>query len=209
MTYGVYSISNGDTVQIDSAKSYSYLGTVQSGTGSSITLSNSGDMLFIKPASFPSTAIWGSSASGSVYTVYANTTVTAASYGVLRPTKANTGSTSGYGFEVYNIDGQLAFDSETFVSGTSGDKVGTIVRVIDGNGAYGNQSTIYTGSDYTDVYALVNSSNKTSNPNVVIHCFKWDQATTSILYASFITGLPFGGGAYFYNGSSIVLAKII
>jgi hypothetical protein len=207
MGYGLSSTSSNNTVQIDSDSPYSYFKTTAQGTASSISLADSTDMLFIKPPS-TSTATWGTSYSGGAYAVYADTTATAADYVALRPSRVSS-PTTGYGLQVFNLDGQLAFDSGVFISSTSGDKVASVVRVVDVSGAYGNYSTIYTGADYDQVYALINGSYKTNSSFVVLHSFKWDQATTSIKYVSYVAGIFGGGTQYFYNGSSVVLVKLI
>lgn len=207
MGYGISSTSSNNTVQIDSDSPYSYFKTTAQSSGNTVTLSNPTDLLFIKPPSFPSSFTWGTNVSGGVYSIYADNAVTAADYVALRPSRISS-ATTGYGLQVFNVDGQLAFDSGVFISGTSGDKIATVVRVVDINGAYGNYSSIYTGSDYEQVYALVNGSYRTW-PQVVLHSFRWNQATTSIQYASFLAAAPPVPGATFYNGSSIVLVKLI
>lgn len=209
MGYGLSLTSSNNTIQIDSDRPYSYFKTTQVGSGSSISLANPTDLLFIKPPTFPTNgAIWGTSYSGGVYTVYADTTVTSVNYVALRPTRVSS-ATTGYGLQVYNVDGQLAFDSGVFTTST-GDQIVSVVRVIDATGAYGNFGNVYTGADYDQVYALINGSYKTNSTGFVLHSFKWNQPTTSIQYASYLAAAPpYITGSYFYNGSSIVLVKLI
>lgn len=208
MSYGILVNSGNNTVQLDSDSPYSYLKVTQQGSGTSVTLTDTTDLVFIKPPS-ASTAIWGvDTTTYPTYTIYANVTNTSANYLALRPTKVNTAST-GYGLQVFNVDGQLAFDSGVFISATAGENVPYISKVIDAQGAYGNFSTIYTGADYLSVYACVNNSIKTSSASVVINSFKWDQASTSIQYVSQIAASPPLPQITYYNGSSIILVKSI
>lgn len=208
MAYGISVTSGNNTVQIDSDKPYTYLKATQKGSGTSVTLNDITDLVFIKPPS-SSTAVWGvDTTTYPTYTIYANTTNTAADYLVLRPTRVNTAST-GYGLQVLNVDGQLAFDSGVFSSGTAGENVAYVSKVVDAQGAYGNYSAIYTGSDYLSVYACVNNSIKNASASVVINSFKWDAASTSIQFVSILAAAPPFTGATFYNGSSIVLVKSV
>lgn len=203
MGYGISVTSSNNTIQIDSDRPYSYLKATQISSGLTITTTDTTDSIFIKPPS-ASTAIWGTNpTSNTTFDIYAGSTNTSADYLVLRPTKVSS-PTTGYGLQVFNVDGLLAFDSGIFTS--TATTIPYVVRVIDAQGAYGNYSTIYTGADYLSVYAGVNNSIRGAG---YIHCFKWDQATTSIQYVSQLpASFPFTG-ATFYNGSSILLVKLI
>jgi hypothetical protein len=208
MTYGIVANSSNNTLQIDSDRPFSYLKVTQKSTGTSVTVSDITDLVFIKPSS-SSTAIWGMDSTGyPTYSIYANTTNTSADYLVLRPAKVTSPST-GYGLQLYNSDNQLAFDSGIFDSGTVGENVAYVSKVVDAQGAYGNYSTIYTGSDYLSVYACVNNSIKNASASIVINSFKWDAASTSIQYISQLAAAPPFTGATFYNDSSIILVKSI
>lgn len=208
MGYGLSVNSGNNTIQIDSDKPYSYLKTTQQGSGLSVTVTDVTDLVFIKPPS-ASTAIWGIDPTPyPTYNIYAGTTNTSGNYLVLRPTKVSS-ATTGYGLQVRNVDGQLAFDSGVFVSSTVGEAVPYVSRVIDAQGAYGNSSTIYTGSDYLSVYACVNNSIKNTSASIAIHSFRWDAGTTSIKYISQLSAAPPFPGATYYNGSSIILVKSI
>ena len=214
MGYGIQIQSANNTLQIDSDRSLRYLKVTAEGTSTSVTTANLTDLIFMKPASFPTTATWGAFRTGSAgswtYTFYANGVATNANYLVLRPTSVSSPSNTGYGLVLYNPEGQLAFDSGTFVSATVGRKTPQIIQVFDQNALYGdvNQSAsiAYTGADYNTVYAGVNTS-VVSGLGVYLECFAWVAGTTQIKFVSYFTFLS--SLTYYYNSSNIMLVRLV
>lgn len=213
MTYGILVKSETDTLQIDSDRPLSYLKVTQSGYGSSFTVPNLTDLVYIRATSPNDTRVWGPQRTGSpavgyTYTIYANSTITPADYLVLRPTSTGTPST-GYGIRVNNSDGQLSFDSGTFISGTAGKKVAQVVDIVEKNAVYGDPSLspgsiVYLGADYMQVYVPVNPSNNIS-ASIALHCYVYRSTTNTIRFKSIFTFLQ--SAAVYYNGSDIVLVK--
>jgi hypothetical protein len=207
MAYGLLVNSGNNTVQIDSARPMCYLKPVQIASGNAVTITDSDEFIFVKPPSFPNATRWGlNPVSTTVFNITSNGTQTSANYLTLRATSVGGASSTGYGLQVFNVDGNLAFDSGIF-SGATGTSIPYLSKIIDINGAFGGNSVIYTGADYDQIYACVNGS--ISSGSVAIHSFTWDQATTTIKYTSQIAASPPFSGFYYYNQSTILLVKLI
>lgn len=206
MAYGLLVNSGNSTLQIDSDRPMCYLKAVQIASGNVVTVADQNEFIFVKPPSFPNATRWGLSAvSANTFNITSNGTQTSTNYLTLRATNVST-ATTGYGLQVLNVDGNLAFDSGIF-SGVVGTSIPYVSKVIDINGAYGNFSTIYTGADYEQIYACVNGS--IGGLTTAINTFTWDQATTSIKYTSQISGSPPFPNVVYYNQSTILLVKLI
>lgn len=213
MTYGLKVNSANNSIQIDSDQQLSYLKTVQTASAATVTtaltpaLNLETDLIFAKPTTMGDT-IYGSF-SGGIFTF--NVSV---SYYILRPTKTNTASTSGYGLQVFNaVDGALAFDSEVF-SG-SGSTILQISKVCPQGTVSGNYGNVYTGSDYNTIYSCVNYS-VANIPGGSFqdyrNNFQYNVASTSIKFKNYWYVAPFfGSGGYVYNTNwiSLLLAKVV
>jgi hypothetical protein len=207
MAYGLLVNSGNSTVQIDSARPMCYLKPVQMSSGNVVTVADQDELIFIKPPSFPNATRWGLTPGTTSFNITSNGTQTATDYLTLRATSVGGASSTGYGLQVFNVDGNLAFDSEIF-TGATGIKVPYLSKIIDINGVYGASNIIYTGADYDQIYACVNGSISTT-ASISIHTFIWEQATTTIKYVSQIAASsPFPGYTY-YNQSTILLVKLI
>lgn len=209
MAYGLYIQSGNSTLQIDSSRPLRYFKVTSAGVGASVTVPNLTDIVFMKPGSFASSQNWGSQRTGSAgsytYTFYANGVASNASYMVCRPTSVSAPSNTGYGLVVYNSDGQLAFDSGTFISATVSRKTAEVVQVFDKGALYGDgSSTMYSASDYQDVYCCINSSYM-SGINTNIDCFRYDITAQKItyIYKWLFTFIVFG-----YNPGSVIIARL-
>ena len=207
MAYGLLVNSGNNTVQINSNSPMSYLKPVQIASGNAVTITDSNDFICIKPPTLPNATKWGlNPVSTTVFNITSDGAQTSANYLTLRATSVSGASSTGYGLQIFNVDGNLAFDSEIF-TGATGIQVPYLSKIIDAQGAagYGATNTIYTGADYDQIYACVNGSYATGTS--YMHTFIWDQATTSIKYFSQVgaASLVF----YYYNQSTILLVKLI
>jgi hypothetical protein len=206
MAYGLLVNSGNNTVQINSDSPMCYLKPVQIASGNAVTITNPDQLICIKPPTLPDATKWGlNPISTTVFNITSNGTQTSANYLTLRATSVDT-ATTGYGLQVFNVDGNLAFDSGIF-TGIDGIKIPYLSKIIDAQGApgFGATNTIYTGADYDQIYACVNGSYATGTS--YMHTFIWDQATTSIKYFSQVgTGFQV---LYYYNQSTILLVKLI
>ena len=208
MAYGLLVNSGNNTLQIDSARPMCYLKPVQISSGNVVTITDSDEFILVKPPSFPNATRWGlNPVSTTVFNITSNGTQTVTNYLTLRATSVGGASSTGYGLQVFNVDGNLAFDSGIF-SGATGTSIPYLSKIIDINGAYGNFSTIYTGADYDQIYACVTGS-LAGTASIAIHTFTWDQTTTSIKYVSQLAASPPFTGYTYYNQSTILLVKLI
>lgn len=195
MAYGLYVTSGNSTLQIDSSKSYSYLKVTAAGTGTSVTRS-ANELLFVRPSAATARPV-GANQSGTTYTFYDQLyNSVSLNYLKIQAVRAASAST-GYGLQVYNVDGQLAFDSGVFTSGTAGENVAQIdfIRPAEApyiSGNYTNSASIvYTGSNYLSIYMNITNSYFTATPNTRLAGYHWNSADTTIRYGSYIAG-PFG-----------------
>lgn len=117
MTYGIKILGGVDNIQIDSDRSNVGLKIIDSGTSSTIpgTVANTFFDKLIAINYIP--------ASGSVFPLFLNKATTPWSVvnfngtaipvdWVILDTFGNTPSTSGYGIQIYNADGDISFDSQ-------------------------------------------------------------------------------------------------
>lgn len=207
MTYGISVKSSTNTLQIDSDQPYSYYKLIASGTGTTVTVSGLNldkDLVLAKPAS-PANH-------GSLGTIFSPSTgkidfKISANYYVLRPVAVTGASSATYGIRVYNVDGQIAFDSGHF--GTGEDVILQIASLISPGAASGNtalspQSIVYSGTDYASVYACVNKSNVVGTTNN-LNDFFWSSPTKTIRFNSYLYVL---GTYYYFTNPALILAKV-
>lgn len=202
--------SGTNTLQIDSDQPYSYYKVVASGTGTAVTVSGldrNKDLIFARLTS--------PTQGGSLGTRYSPTNriefPSSADYYVLRPVSVTGASSATYGIRVYNVDGQVAFDSGHF--GTGEDVILQITTIISPGAAYGQTgnslSILYSGSDYKNVFCCVNHTSIITITQQTLGDFFYSSPTTSIRYNSYLySAIPPGTYHYQNNPSSIVLAKI-
>lgn len=217
MGHGLYLQGENSNLQIDSDSPYSFLKVVETGSATTVTRNTTTEMIFAKPQSAGSLAI-GYTGTAPNYTFYNELhQVVTLDYVKARYTKADGAVASGYGLQVYNSLGELAFDSETFVNATAGNNFLQIVRVISVGQptVYGDpnlsSSIVYTGSDYLSVYANITGSwFATTDLNIM--GYEWNSATTTIRLLSTRTISGPGGTSstsYFNASQDIMCAKII
>jgi len=210
MTYGFYASSSSGSLQIDSDQPYSYLKVTAKGSATNVSVSSS-ELLFIKPAAAAAVAYGALNTSGT-YAFY-NSVGTSVSLDYIKVASTKTGSPStGYGLHIYNVDGQLAFDTGIFSTGTAGENVAQIVKIVPAvtpyiSGDYSSSASIvYTGSDYLTVYANITNSVFNNVSGSYINGFKWNSSDTTIRFSS-IRATPPGG--YFNALFDIALVKSI
>jgi hypothetical protein len=219
MPYGLYLVGDNSNLQIDSAQPYSFLKVVETGSATTVTRNTTTEMIFVKPPSAGSLAV-GYAGTAPNYSFYdeLHQSVTL-DYVKVRYTKADTASTSGYGLQVYNNFGELAFDTGVFINATAGNNFLQIVKVISVGQPtiYGdptlNSSIVYTGSDYLSIYMNITGSwFNTADLNLM--GYEWNSATTTIrlLSTRTVTSGPGGGvptTSYFNASQGIMCARII
>lgn len=215
MTQGMYVVGPTSNLQIDSDQPYSYYRLIASGTGITTGaisgLDRNKDLILAKPSGGTGRLL--AQITGTTIDFFSNGgnptgTTVSANYYILRPTLTGGVTATNYGIRIYNVDGQLAFDSGSF--GTSQDVILQVSNIIAAGQAYGNTgnslSIVYTGTDYQDVYANFNYSTYTLT-TIWLNGFFWSSVTpTTIRFESWLR--PLSTYNYFYNSSSIVLAKV-
>ena len=145
MAYGIQILSANGNVQLDSTTTNSGLIVVDTAASAqTVDAILDKELVFAKPVATGSAVVmgWSAGTNGS-YNPAVNTTFTFRnSYGTtincsyIKVKVANelTASTSGYGLQVYNDDGDLAFDSGLY----SGDEGFGVTDFVEGNGFNGN-----------------------------------------------------------------------
>lgn len=215
MAYGIQVTSSTGTLQFDTDQPYSYLKVISKGTATSLTSIQPYQLVCVRPSTGLSLALaLGSNKTGTspyTYTFY-NTGHGSVSldYIVLEAAKLGTITTTGYGFQLFNVDGQIVIDSGNFVSGTStGDNAAQITALFGANSVGGDptlsSSIVYTGADYLSVYACVNASVFWSNGYNYVG-FKWNSADTTIRFSSWVSIPP---TAYTNNLAAAILVKTV
>ena len=211
MAYGIsFETANGN-VQIDSSTTNSGLIVLASAASSStVTFDPQKELVFAKPASttytnqkvaiaYPSTYGW--SGSGTFTFAEPDGTAVLMNYIVAKWSNEQTASSSGYGLQVYNSDGDLAFDSGLY---NNNGGVGIIAfaaqQSLSGYGSFGVTSRMST--DTTKYYSM-NGSYTTSN-NSVFFGTEFNNSTSTangsggkgVYWLSYFTGYTFGGGGF-------------
>jgi hypothetical protein len=109
-------------------------------------------------------------------------------YIILEPANLTAATTTGYGFQIFNVDGNLVFAQ----------------GAITGNPTL-TTSTVYTGADYLSVYACINASVFWSSGYNYVG-FRWDVTGTKIQFSNWLSIPP---TVYTNNQSQIVLVKTV
>jgi len=147
MAYGVQILSANGKVQLDSTTTNSGLIVVDTAVSSAtVSAVLDKELVFAKPVATGSaiTMGWSGSGTNGSYNPAVNTTFTFrssagtainCSYIKVKVASELTANTSGYGVQVYNEDGDLAFDSGLY-NGNEGFGVTNFVKGGDFNGNY-------------------------------------------------------------------------
>ena len=161
MAYGIQIFSANGNIQLDSTTTNSGLIVVDAAASSqTVDAILDKELVFAKPVATGSAVTMGWTGSGQAgsYNPSVNTTYTfrnvsgtpiACSYIKVKVANELTASTSGYGLQVYNDDGDLAFDSGLY-NGDEGFGITDFVKGGDFNGYYN-----FIDSDI-DKYCLMN-----------------------------------------------------
>ena len=163
MAYGIsFETANGN-VQIDSSTTNTGLIVLASAASSStVTFDPQKELVFAKPASttytnqkvaiaYPSTYGW--SGSGTFTFAEPDGTAVLMNYIIAKWSNEQTASTSGYGLQVYNSDGDLAFDSSLYTGdGGIGVIAFAVQQSLSGYGSFGVTSRMST--DITKYYSM-------------------------------------------------------
>lgn len=216
MTYGISITSGFDTTQIDSNTTLSYLKVVSIGSAQTLSGVPGSRLVCIKPptgANDPNFA-YGALKSGTgpfTYNFYkmGQTSLTTVDYVILEPVKAGSPS-PGYGLQVYNTEGELAFDSGIFVNGATANNIVSMVKVLPpGTSVYGNSlfaaSILYTGGDYLSIYASINAS-VFAGPSVAYNGFRW-YTDSSVRWNNWLTVTTTYYATQLFTG--VALLKIV
>ena len=161
MAYGIQIFSANGNIQVDSSTSNSGLIVVATAASAqTVDAVLDKELVFAKPVATGSAVVmgWSAGTTDGSYNPAVNTTFTFknnygtainCSYIKVKVASELTASTSGYGLQVYNDDGDLAFDSGLY-TGDEGFGVTDFVKGGDFNGSYN-----FMDSDI-DKYCLMN-----------------------------------------------------
>jgi hypothetical protein len=159
MSYGIQIFSANGNIQLDSTTTNSGLIVVDAAASSqTVDAILDKELVFAKPVATGSAVTMGWTGQNGTYNPSVNTTFTFrnsagtainCSYIKVKVANELTASTSGYGLQVYNEDGDLAFDSGLY-SNDGGFGITDFVRGGDFNGNYN-----FIDSDI-DKYCLMN-----------------------------------------------------
>lgn len=221
MSYGIRIDSAFNTLQLDTSAPLSYLKVTSSGTAASIINVSAQSIVAIKVKSTATPTelgyAYGAYTTGTNPYTYTFSNSQGAStlvdYIVLEPTNSAAPSTAyPYGIQVFNSEGELAFDTGVFVTGGTSEKVVNMVKILTGQTISGNpndpSAILYTKSDFRDVYCCVNNSFFLS-ASVSINGYKWVTSDNSIRRYSYLS-IPFSGGQYLSTvDASLILMKTI
>lgn len=214
MAYGASVLGGNGFVQLDSSTTNSGLTIIDAGSISSsgsITFTKSTQFLFCRPTSSSTTTI-GLTQTSSGSTTTSQTFEIRNRQGSRVPvdyvlgqfSSSLSATTSGYGIQVFNSDGDLAFDSEQY-NGDGG--FGLTDYVPDGTFAgYYN----FIDNDQTK-YALMNGTFAYQTTSFIGIVYSGSASTapyssgTGIYYLGYIT--IFNGASYFPNWGSIFLGQ--
>lgn len=169
MGFGIRFETTNGQVQIDSETTGSGFIVTNSGTSSTLGLPAAGEMTFARPNVRTSTTTIAYAALGGTFVNPAGTAVTCDWIrGIWANDSSVTPSSSGYGLQVYNSDGELAFDSNMY-NGNGGFGVtdyvasGTITPTAD-NDPNGGIATSTVISTDLNAYYDMSDTNRTSFP---------------------------------------------
>lgn len=214
MAYGASVLSGNGFVQLDSSTTNSGLTIVDAGsisTSGSISFTKSTQFLFCRPTSSGTTSMALLQTSSGATTTQQTFEIrnnqgnrVAVDYVLGQFSSSLSANTSGYGIQIFNSDGDLAFDSEQY-NGDGGFGLTDYVppntyagyfNFIDNdqtkyalmNGTFGYQTTSFIG--------IVYSGSASTSPY---------SAGAGIYYLGYIN--IFGGPSYFPNWGSIFLGQ--
>lgn len=193
MSYGIQLDSGNGNVQIDSNTNGKGLIVVDSGTASSLpsAVNLSEVFVFARP-----TATTGQNylavdrgtpnANGEQTIDFkkSNGTALNVDYIIAKVSNVQTAASSGYGVQIFNIDGDLAFDTGLF-TGDGGFGVTDFLAAYAGSGQY----DLITTADRN--YALINSTNHELETSVGLNLFFVFVSTTNPSYSQ--KGIYFAG----------------
>jgi hypothetical protein len=216
MSYGIQILNGNGNAQIDSDTSNIGITVLSSAASSqTCTADLTYDLVFAKPvATSGSQTIamdtTGNNTSSSTHTFRNNAgTAINASFIVARASSGQTASSSGYGIQVYNEDGDLAFDTG-FYNGNSGLGITVFEPSMSLNGDYD-----FLSNDLSQ-YSLMNPTFPSNNSlNFFGYVYRHTTGTTSpytsgpgIYNLSYVYINALGiGQIYFPNFGCLFLAK--
>ena len=201
MTYGIQIDSGNGNTQIDSNTNAKGLIVIDSGTATvtprRINLNE--ELVFARPSTssgnnYLAIERGSADANGERFLSFKRSDGTALNtdFIIAKVSNQQTASSSGYGVQVYNSEGDLAFDSGLF-TGDGGFGVTDFLEAYSGSGQYDLISTEERN------YVLVNSTNHELETDVGINlAFYFVNAHTSATYAS-QNGIYFRGLFQFGN----------
>jgi hypothetical protein len=211
MTYGItFETANGN-IQIDSDTTNTGLIVLSSAASSTtVTFDPQKELVFAKPASttytnqkvavrYPTGYSW--SGAGTFTFEEPDGTAVAMNYIVAKWSNEQTASSSGHGLQVYNSDGDLAFDSSLY---TGNGGIGIIAvaaqQTLSGYGKYGTTSRMST--DTTKYYSM-NGSYANGNNSMFLG-LEFNKSTSTangsggvgVYWLSYFTAYSFDGGGF-------------
>jgi len=193
MTYGIQIDTGNGNVQIDSNTNGKGLIVVDSGTASTLPSALNLDDVFVFAR--PTATVGqnylaverGTPNSNGEQTISfkkSDGTALNVDYIITKVSTAQTASTTGYGVQIFNSDGDLAFDSGLY-TGDGGFGVTDFLGSRQGSGQYDLISTADRN------YALINSTNHELETEVGLHLFFVFVSTTNASYSQ--KGIYFAG----------------
>ena len=220
MSYGIQIFSGNGNIQLDSTTSNSGLIVVDAAASSqTVNAILDEELVFAKPVATGSAVTIGWLAPNAhSYNPAVSTTFTFrnsygtainASYVKVRVASELTASTSGYGLQVYNVDGDLAFDSGLF-NGDAGFGITDFVRGGDFNGNY---NLLDSSTTALDKYCLMNPTYAVGGSSGFRGYIYKNTTSTTAPYTSgkgiYFLGyiILFGGSHFFPNFGCILVGE--
>ncbi len=211
MAYGIsFETANGN-VQIDSATTNTGLIVLDAAASSTtVTFDPQKELVFAKPASttytnqkvgIRYTQSYSWSGSGTFTFEEPDGTAVAMNYIVAKWSNEQTASSSGYGVQVYNSDGDLAFDSGLYTGdGGIGIIAFAVQQSLSGYGKFGITSRMST--DITKYYSM-NGTYANGNDSVFFG-LEFNNSTSTaggsgglgVYWLSYFTNYTFSGGTF-------------
>ena len=208
-SYGIEINSGNGNVQIDTNTTGKGLIVIDSGTASQTSrrVDLEKELVFARPTAtsgqnYMAVTRSTMNAAGEQFLYFkkSNGTALNVDYVIAKVASEQTQSSSGYGVQVFNTEGDLTFDSGLF-TGDGGIGVTDFIAAYAGSG-----NDDYVTSD-TSKYALVNSTNYAANTEVGVNLAYYYVKTTNLRYTT--TGVYFYGAFQFqFQGEPIDFAAI-
>lgn len=211
MAYGIsFETANGN-VQIDSDTTNTGLIVLSSSASSTtVTFDPQKELVFAKPASttytnqkvairYPTNYSW--SGAGTFTFEEPDGTAVAMDYIVAKWSNEQTASTSGYGVQVYNSDGDLAFDSGLYTgSGGIGIIAFAAQQTLSGYGSFGVTSRMST--DTTKYYSM--NGSYAAGSDSIFFGLEFNKSTSTangsggvgVYWLSYFTSYTMSGGSF-------------